>query len=305
MFVYPVHLCVPAGARERPRSNKGGQVYLYSYLTSFMALWRPLSLLRLLALPKGSVKPSLITGHGAPDLSPFPLLKICLSFFCCEMNSISMFKKRKPDRLYLLTGPLWMYSSPIYFLYWIWIGWENAFITFYPPSEPGRDLLGGWWVEERGGNDRLTATGGFKFHLLLPWSFWAFAHSLAHSLSLPFSPPLPATPLPTTPRFRSSVRRRGEGGREGNASRRPSSGDSQPPKLPEGRRSSFLSGNSRRGNERMESVFFASDVHLSHWFLLWCFSVVSFAQMWGNQWMHACLRACMCALDRGYAIRGV
>lgn len=134
-----------------------------------------------------------------------------------------------------LTGYVFTHSPAgctiLLFIFFIESGLEGKNSCSYAP---GRDLLWGWWVEERerrGGNDCLRATGGFKFRRLYPGAFdslLSLSLSLTRTLSLSFSSP--ATPLlqTTPPLFRSTVTGRREGGSEGSASRGLNGDDSQP-----------------------------------------------------------------------------
>lgn len=89
-----------------------------------------------------------------------------------------------------LTGYVFTYSPAgctiLPFIFFIESGLEGKNSCSYVP---GRDLLWGWWVEERerrGGNDCLRATCGFKFRRLYPGAFDSLL-SLSLSLTHPLS----------------------------------------------------------------------------------------------------------------------
>lgn len=184
VFLYPAHLCVPARARERTDLSLLISHIFHGSLgiTVFTTTISPAQMLTQAlsyGWPRCTWPLSLpFSKNMFPWLSFFKRAMILLwrkwsGFWCLK----------KEDYGFYLWGPC---GCTLLFIFSIESGLEreNAFITFYPPSEPGRDLPQGSWVEERGGNYRLRATEGFKFHLLLPWSFWA---SLTHSLSLSHS----------------------------------------------------------------------------------------------------------------------
>ncbi len=115
-----------------------------------------------------------------------------------------------------LTGYIFTYSPAecpiLLFLFFIESGFEGKNSCSYAP---GRDLLWGWWEEEkerRGRNNCLRATGGFKFHRLYPGAFdslRSLSLSLSHTHSLTHSPspflthsPSPFLSLRQPPRFR-------------------------------------------------------------------------------------------------------